>query len=169
MFGIYRDDCEGIHPDVIEEYYGVHGRTVSRQPHQTGAGHPCDEDSDDGEDEDRVPHIIESINDRHRRHVHHEAVGVPPHGNPFGDDEMQGQFFAVLAEVIEKRITPTHCRLLPDEWEGEEYPVFETVHAGRRGSNELHISLGEPIWFHRAKLWCQGLLVLTTLLVADRD
>ncbi|KAG1851933.1 hypothetical protein F4604DRAFT_1933868 [Suillus subluteus] len=29
LFGVYCDDCEGIHPDVIEEYYGVHGRPAS--------------------------------------------------------------------------------------------------------------------------------------------
>ncbi|KAJ8580247.1 hypothetical protein M405DRAFT_753501 [Rhizopogon salebrosus TDB-379] len=162
LFGVYRDDCEGIHPDVIQEYYGVHGCPASRQPHQTGAGHPTDEDDED------TPDIIEAINDQQRCHVRHEAIKVPSQRDPFGDDETQEQFFAVLAEVVSKCITPAHCRLTPDEWEGDGYPIFETIHAGRRGSKELQVSLAEPIWFHRAKLWCQGLLVLTTFL-ADRE
>ncbi|KAG1854302.1 hypothetical protein C8R48DRAFT_599092, partial [Suillus tomentosus] len=166
LFGVYRDDCEGVHPDVIEEYYGVHGRPASRRPHQTGAGHPADEEDDVDE---QSPDIIESVNDQQRQHVHHEAIRVPSHNNTFGtDEETQEQFFAVLAEVVAKRITPAHCQLTPDEWEGNQYPAFETIRAGRRGVKELQVSLAEPIWFHRATLWCQALLVLTMFL-ADRD
>jgi len=162
---MYRDDCEGIHPDVIEEYYGVHGFPASRRAHQTGAGHPADEEDDADEES---PTIVESINDQQRQHIHHEAISVPSHRNSFGtNDETREQFFVVLAEVVAKQITPPHCRLTPDEWEGEEYPIFETICAGRRGSKELQVSLAEPIWFHRAKLWCQALLVLTVFL-ADR-
>ncbi|KAG1757918.1 hypothetical protein EDB19DRAFT_1901407 [Suillus lakei] len=78
LFSMYRDDCEGVHPDVIVivEYYSVHGRPASRQPHQTGAGHPADEEDNA---DDPSPNIIE---------------------NTFGtDEETQEQFFAVLAET----------------------------------------------------------------------
>jgi len=128
LFGIYRDDCEGIHPDVIEEYYGVHGRPASRQPHQTGAGHPADEEDDADE---QPPDMIESINDQQRQNIHHEAIRVPSHRSAFGTDEETQQFFAVLAEVVAKQITPAYCQLTPDEWEDDQYPAFETIRAGR--------------------------------------
>ncbi|KAG2052899.1 hypothetical protein BDR06DRAFT_1009031 [Suillus hirtellus] len=109
LFGVYHDNCEGVHPD------------------QTGAGHPADEEDDVNE---QFPDIIKSVNDQQWQHVHHEAIRVPLHNNTFGTDE-ETQFFAVLAEVVAKRITLAHCQLTPDEWEGNQYPAFETIHAGR--------------------------------------
>jgi hypothetical protein len=163
---VYRDDCEGIHPDVIEEHYGVHGHPASQWPHQTGAGHPANEEDDADEES---PNIIESINDQQWQHVHHEAVRVPLHRNAFGtDEEMQEQFFTVLAEVVTRHITPAHCQLTPGEWEGDEYPAFETIRAGQQGLKKLYVSLAEPIWFDQVTLWCQALLVLTMFL-ADRE
>ncbi|KAG1875467.1 hypothetical protein DFJ58DRAFT_721301 [Suillus subalutaceus] len=115
LFGVYRDDCEGVHPDVIEEYYGIHG-------------HPADEEDDADE---QSPDIIESINDQQRQHIHHDAVRVPSHRSAFGTDkETREQFFTVLAEVVAKKITPAYCQLTPDEWEGDQYPAFETIRAG---------------------------------------
>jgi hypothetical protein len=46
--GVYMDECDGIHPDVINQYYGVEGKPVNCQMGQSGAGQPPDE----GEDED---------------------------------------------------------------------------------------------------------------------
>ncbi|KAF8054959.1 hypothetical protein FPV67DRAFT_1391983, partial [Lyophyllum atratum] len=37
--GVYMDDCEGVHPDVINEFYGVHGPPGYRRRGQSGAGH----------------------------------------------------------------------------------------------------------------------------------
>ncbi|KAJ7704836.1 hypothetical protein B0H17DRAFT_1193343 [Mycena rosella] len=42
--GVHLDDCDGVHPDVIEELYGVHGAVVQRMPGQSGAGQLNDED-----------------------------------------------------------------------------------------------------------------------------
>lgn len=43
--GVYpdRDDCEGVHPETINRYYGVDLEEERRVPGQTGAGHPSDE------------------------------------------------------------------------------------------------------------------------------
>jgi hypothetical protein len=91
------------------------------------------------------------------------------HRNAFGtDEEMQEQFFTVLAEVVTRHITPAHCQLTPGEWEGDEYPAFETIRAGQQGLKKLYVSLAEPIWFDQVTLWCQALLVLTMFL-ADRE
>lgn len=38
--GVYKDECEGIHPDVIEKYYGIHGKAAHRPSGVTGAANP---------------------------------------------------------------------------------------------------------------------------------
>ncbi|KAG1723232.1 hypothetical protein EDB19DRAFT_1834697 [Suillus lakei] len=78
LFSMYRDDCEGVHPDVIVivEYYSVHGSPCIRQPHQTGAGHPADEEDNA---DDPSPNIM------------------------------------------------SLSMISNDEWDGEVYPVFETI------------------------------------------
>jgi len=155
LFGVYRDDCEGIHPDVINEYYGVHGAPARRHPHQSGAGHPADEE---GSDDDNITGYVA---DQQQQHVHHEAIRVPSHRNPFGDVEKEVQFFNVLHKVITEGITPDHIGLTPEEWGSDHYPAYETIRVGRCGSKELHISLAEPIWYYRACLWCQALMLLS--------
>ncbi|KAG1768506.1 hypothetical protein EDD22DRAFT_772093 [Suillus occidentalis] len=167
QFGVYQDDCEGIHPNVIEEYYGVYGRVATRRQHQTGAGHPMDEEDSDGGEEPQD--IAQAVNNQQRNHVHHEAIDVPSQRNPFVNEGTYRQFSTALTEVVAEDITPRHCRLAADEWEGNGYPVFETISVGRRGSKELHVSLGELIWFRRAKLWCQALVVLSYFLAAGRE
>ncbi|KAJ7448877.1 hypothetical protein B0H11DRAFT_1928910 [Mycena galericulata] len=42
--GVYLDDCEGVHPNVIERYYGTHGPEIHREAGQTGAGQLDDEE-----------------------------------------------------------------------------------------------------------------------------
>ncbi|KAG2336494.1 hypothetical protein BDR05DRAFT_1005822 [Suillus weaverae] len=154
QFGVYQDGCEGIHPDIIEEYYGIYGHVATRWQHQTGVGHPMDEeDSDDGKE---PQDIAQAVNNQQRDHVHHEAIGVLLQRNPFVNEGTYQQFSATLTEVVAEDITPCHCRLAADEWEGNGYPVFETISIGRRGLKELHVLLGELIWFRQAKLWCQA-------------
>lgn len=141
--GIYRDDCEGLSPDDIEEYYGVDGPERARQPHQSGARHPMDEA---GLDEDLYVH---------------EAVHAPISQSPFLDDDKEAQFYAVLQEVIKHDITPENFGLTHGEWEDSHYPIYESILVGRRAGKELHVSLAEPIWYDRARLWCQALATLS--------
>ncbi|KAG1863030.1 hypothetical protein F4604DRAFT_1587213, partial [Suillus subluteus] len=167
QFGVYQDDCEGVHPDVIEEHYGVHGPTTTRRQHQSGAGHPIDEEESDNEEEPL--NMVQAINNQQRHQIHHEAISVPLQINPFINDETRRQFSATLIEVIAEDITLCDCRLAANEWEGDEYPIFEAIPVGRRGSKELHVSLAEPSWFNRARLWCQALLVLSYVLAAGQE
>lgn len=44
--GEYADDCHGIHPDTIQQYYGTSGEPINRFQHQTGAGNSLDSDDD---------------------------------------------------------------------------------------------------------------------------
>ncbi|KAG2338330.1 hypothetical protein BDR05DRAFT_978182 [Suillus weaverae] len=139
QFGIYRDDCEGVHPDMINEYYGVHGHTTTQQHHQTGAGHPTDEEDSDSDSNDKhLNTMVWAINNQQRQQICHEAISVPSQQNPFVDDTTRQQFSATLDEVIAKGIMPNNCRPTLDEWDGDDYPI----------SKELHISLAEPIWFN---------------------
>ncbi|KAJ6479151.1 hypothetical protein C8R45DRAFT_832988, partial [Mycena sanguinolenta] len=151
-FGIYRDDCEGLHPDTIKKYYGVHG---SERVGHVGAGNPPDEDEEDCDLEDH----IRSDQDTQ---IRHDAVDVPDHRNPFGDDsETEGRFFAVLAEVVRKEITPAGYGMLPEEWDEDGYPDIEILRAGKRLKKEITVSLEHLIWAERARLWVQGLNVLS--------
>jgi hypothetical protein len=125
-----------------------------------------EEDSDGGEE---PQDIAQAVNNQQRNHVHHEAIDVPSQRNPFVNEGTYRQFSTTLTEVVAEDITPRHCRLAADEWEGNGYPVFETISVGRRGLKELHVSLGELIWFRRAKLWCQALVVLSYFLAAGRE
>src|SRR6267154_1080662 len=45
--GLYTDDCEGVHPDIIRQYYGTTGQPIHRAPHQTDAGHASDKEYSD--------------------------------------------------------------------------------------------------------------------------
>jgi hypothetical protein len=160
-FGVYHDDCEGIHPDIIEEYYGVDGPPLVRQRHQSGAGHPADEDDNgDGVTIDQAS-VTKAIIDQQHQHACHEAVHVLCTGNPFVNAKLEEDFFAVLGEVITQQITPNNFNLTPEEWEDGQYPIYETIYVGCHASKELHISLAEPIWYQWACLWCQALVMLS--------
>ncbi|KAG1832282.1 hypothetical protein F4604DRAFT_1911559 [Suillus subluteus] len=113
----------GVHPDVIEEHYGVHGPTTTRRQHQSGAGHPIDEEESDNEEEPL--NMVQAINNQQRHQIHHEAISVPSQINPFINDETRRQFSATLIEVIAEDITPCDCRLAANEWEGDE--VFKEM------------------------------------------
>lgn len=161
-FGVYKDECEGIHPDVIDKYYGVHGKS-HRHVDATGAGHPDDEeDNSDSESSDSrsTRGLAEKIAHDQMSHIRHEGIAVPVHGNPFDDDSHEQRFWRVLSEVMEKGITPEGVGLLPNEWEDATYPTFEVLRVGHKGTKEIEVSLADPIWLERAKLWGQALTVL---------
>ncbi|KAK7015428.1 hypothetical protein R3P38DRAFT_3321660 [Favolaschia claudopus] len=42
--GFYDEDCNGVHPNVLERYYGTHGRERQRAAGETGAGQLEDEE-----------------------------------------------------------------------------------------------------------------------------
>ncbi|KAF8957599.1 hypothetical protein BDZ97DRAFT_1952649, partial [Flammula alnicola] len=171
-FGVYKDECEGIHPDVINEYYGVdQGASVKHRKHSTGAGHPVDEaeSTSEGELEDEgteqqtqlsAEELAQQIAENQTSQVRHEGVPVVQGHNPFNNDETETAFFKVLQEVIEKDIVPIGYGILPEEWVDGGYPTAETMQIGSRGRKEIQILLDEKIWQARARLWVQGLNVL---------
>ncbi|KAJ7146580.1 hypothetical protein C8R44DRAFT_600207, partial [Mycena epipterygia] len=170
--GIYLDDCEGIHPNVIQRYYGTHGPEVYRLSGQTGAGQLDDEEfsapaSNDGDDSEEEDNLEEQIEDAHAENFHHEAVPVPKHANPFDDDELMQLFYDSLESAIQDDLVPPGYGLLPQEWDDEGYPTFEILKSGRRGGRQLRVSLPDYIWRPRAEMWGRGLAILDQIRYAN--
>ncbi|KAJ6568265.1 hypothetical protein DFH09DRAFT_917831, partial [Mycena vulgaris] len=165
--GVYLDDCDGVHPNIIAEMYGVHGAPMQRAPGQTGAGQLDDEDVptpdyDDMEMEDWED-MIEDIGAANEHHFHHEPVGVPKHKNPLSDDDLR-LFNAAFAEANRLQVVPQGYGIRQEEWENGTYPAFEILKSGRKGSKELRVALPDSIWRPRAQYWVRALSVLNHLL-----
>ena len=109
---------------------------------------------------DEATDVVDVIASRQQENVNHEAVHAPAHRNPFRSDE-ETFFFTGLREVIAQDITPDNFGLTPKEWDSEHYPIFETIRVGHRVAKDVDISLADPIWYTRARLWCQALSALT--------
>ena len=160
QFGVYRDECDGVHLDTINRYYGVHGKPLTRQGHQSGAGHPTDEEASGDEDNALTAQIAEFVNGQQQAHANQDAVHVPYHRTPFAHSEDEEAFFGMLYEMINHAAIPNGFGLTPAECETGDYPVFETIRLGRRRSKQLDVSLADKIWYERACLWCQALVCL---------
>jgi hypothetical protein len=148
---VYVDDCEGVHPDVIQQYYGIRGHEYQCAPGQTGAGHPPDEDWMD---------LGEQVAADQSTNVHHEAVEVPGNEDPFSSDQQRDAFRTALAAVQEQALLPHGYGLHQDEWETESYPAYEIMKSGWRGTKELRVALPNFQWQPRAELWGQALDIL---------
>jgi hypothetical protein len=162
--GIRDDDCEGIHPDTINQYYGVNNtksQTAGHSSEETDSDLDTDADSDSNlaSGVDAQEELVRGISHDQQRHIRHKGVKVPRHCNPFTDGEEEGQFFQVLAEVIGLEIEPKGYGLHPEEWEGANYPIWEFIKVGKQ-RKEMKLSLEDPLWRCRAILWVQGLNVL---------
>ncbi|KAJ7183707.1 hypothetical protein C8R46DRAFT_884019, partial [Mycena filopes] len=175
--GIYQDDCPGIHPDIIEQYYGVHGGEARRAPGETGAGQLADEeipaaavdveDVDDGVWQD----IIENVEALHAGNFHHAPVAVPKHANPLSEQGML-VFNLALSRAERRGVVPSGYGLLEDEWDDGAYPAYEILKSGRKGSKELRVALPDTIWRPRAEMWGRGIDIinrLTGLLSDDEE
>ncbi|KAJ6593136.1 hypothetical protein B0H19DRAFT_1204903 [Mycena capillaripes] len=162
--GMYLDDCEGVHPDIIQRYYGTHGVERCRAPDKTGAGQLDDEDisapPSGSASESDVGYLEEQIEDAHAENFHHEAVPIPKHANPFDDNESMQLFYDTLEAAIQDSLVPEGYGLLPDEWDEDGYPTFEILKSGRRGSKQLWVALPDSIWRPRAQMWGRALYIL---------
>jgi hypothetical protein len=160
--GVYKDDCEGVHPDTIDRYYGTRGPVKVRQSGQVGAGHPTDEDSNDSNsdrDEDHIQDIVQQIEEDQTDQIRHEGVDVAQHRSPFTADEAAA-FARALKTVLDEDIVPSGYGILEEEWDEGVYPDVEVLKTRRKGGKVFVVSLAEPIWKARAKLWCQAVAIL---------
>ncbi|KAJ7254470.1 hypothetical protein C8J57DRAFT_1076161, partial [Mycena rebaudengoi] len=129
------EDQPGVHPSVLEEFYGV------------------EEDHDD-----EWEGVDDLIADEQANDIRHEAVEVPLNGSPFSP-ELQAVFFDALQEVQAQEIIPEDFGLLLDS-----YLTTETIHLGR-GGKKITIVLPLDIWLPRALAWAQGLELMNGLIV----
>jgi hypothetical protein len=172
MHGIYVDDCQGLHPDVIERYYGVEGTQINQHPGQSGAGLLQDEgdlDSDDeidldgemmDEDGDDWKDIQDQLAEDIEHNFHHSPVDVSKHSVPFLTQMAADVFTGSLEELQSQQLVPVGFGMTSDEWGDEGYPSYEIIRTGRRGRKELRIDLPDFIWRPRAELWVQALHTL---------
>jgi len=166
--GIYIDDCEGLQPDIISQYYGTHGDIQSREGGETGAGSLLDEDipilgPDVEVDKDDWQEFGEDIEAAQATNFHHDAVGVPKHADPFIGEHKHYAFQSALAYSQEHGMIPSGYGLLHSEWDEDSYPSFEILRSGQHGGKELRIAMPDFIWRPRAELWGQALDILNHL------
>lgn len=169
---------DAVHPEVLERYCGVDGHERQRAPGQTGAGHPGDEDVDDGiedpgaensdsDDEDAASLFTDivqrSIAKDQERNIRHDPIKVKRSQNPFTDKE-QGlaNLLMLLDSADHHRIIPVGYGVLEEEWGGEGYPETETIKFGRK-RRELEVILPTEIWLGRAIRWAQALDIMVRL------
>jgi hypothetical protein len=160
--GVYADELAGVHPNVLEQYYGV-DRTGTSPTRQTGAGHPPDEADDIDDDDLEWENLEDQVAADQESNFHHEAAVVPDHANPFqheGDEEI---FQQVFDTVTEQGLIPAGYGLLPEEWEDGEYPSYELIRSGKRSGNNLHVALPDFIWRRRAEMWGQAIDIVNRL------
>ncbi|KAJ6458266.1 hypothetical protein C8R45DRAFT_1110176 [Mycena sanguinolenta] len=149
---VYINDCQGLHPETIEKYYGVPG---AKRVGPAGAGNP--QNKQDAEEDD----IAEHIRADQGPHIRHDAIEVPDQRNPFsGDPQAETHFFAVLTNVVGQDIIPAGYGVLPEERDEDGYPDVEFLAVGKRMKTQIPVSLASPIWLQRARLWVQALKLL---------
>lgn len=156
---MYHDEYAGTDEALLDQYYGIHGRELIRGVGQTGAGHLDEdlEDSVEGRDLCRIAQIEEG----QLQQVRHKAVEVPEEMSPFRIDTHEADFFALLENVIAQDIVPEGYGLLPGELDDEDVEMVEVLRFGLRGTKSIVISLTEPIWAARTKLWAQAIDLLS--------
>ncbi|KAJ7498413.1 hypothetical protein B0H11DRAFT_1714965, partial [Mycena galericulata] len=165
--GVYLDDCEGVHPNVIERYYGTHGPEIHREAGQTGAGQLDDEEISPPPSDSEENNLAEQVEEAHAENFHHEAVPVPKHANPFDDEESMQLFYDSLEAAIRDELVPSGYGLLLEEWGDEGYPTFEILKSGRRGGRQFRIALPDSIWRPRAEMWGRALAILEWITYAN--
>jgi hypothetical protein len=170
--GVYtHDPTMGIHPEILNRYYGVDGHVRARSDARTGAGHPEDEGDWANEDSDDNENSVEGyvqncIAEDQAANIRHAPVKVARHANPFHEGAVEDQFYAILNEVRSNGLIPEGYGVLDCEWENMCYPEVEVINLGPRGK-EIVVALPKAIWLSRAILFVQGLDVMTRMLIDE--
>lgn len=172
--GVYKDDpMDGVHPDIIDRYYGVAGPEQERGSTQTGAGHPDSEDEDDEVlDSHHEGDMDEELENRvgadQAHNIRHEPIRVARHRNPFRTDEKEAEFLNILAMVVRDELVPVGYGVLADEWDDGNYSELEIIKPGTKGK-EIEVVLPREIWLPRAIYWTQALDLMGHLLIDDEE
>lgn len=191
--GEYVDDFEGVHPDVLEKYYG----SSSKEDRNVGNGGASESDGEAGiqvsdeevdgnwEDEEHA-HVPMDVDDATSsesddefgvqtleglveadlaNNFKHKAVKVPRHQNPFaGNEEAYALFQSAFEAIVADGVLPAGYGTRPDEWMTSQYPTYEILRSGRRSRKQLRVILPEELWLPRAEIWTQALFVMGEVL-----
>jgi hypothetical protein len=155
--GFYdEDDCEGIHPDTIQEYYGTTQAHVKRGVDQTGAGHPPEELDGDCMEIGLIGNVVQDQDSD----IRHNSIPTPDHEASL----MAPEHLTLLSDCLAalKGGPDDFLRSIADgvfEWD----PVA-VMKVGHRRQKELVISLVDVAWERRALLWIAAIRVLDSLL-----
>lgn len=149
------DEFDGVHPDLLDRYYGADGPIVHRQPGQTGAGHEGDIADERG--------IAEEVGARigldQQANVRHAAVDAPNDSCPFVSVEAIDLFYQALTEAEDQDIIPNHLMVTAEEWP-DGYPTHELITTGTRSGKKLSVALPYDIWWPRAVVWARALRIM---------
>src|ERR1700722_10562262 len=94
--GMYTDDLANIHPELINQYYGVDHIQPVPGDGQTGARHPLNEEEGVDDDDLQWETIEEQVAADQASNFHNEAVAIPKHANPFESADVQEAFRVAL-------------------------------------------------------------------------
>jgi hypothetical protein len=151
--GVYTDDCTGIHPDLINLYYGTTPSHLRRGVHQTGAGNPPEEES-----RELLRAVAEDITLEQNHNIRHEAVPVPKHESPF-TTEVEEAFLQMLREAQTKCLVPQGYGATPSELGGDWEPI-EMIKTGPQRRANFPVDLPEQLWLPRLYDWVRGIHLL---------
>ncbi|KAE9393687.1 hypothetical protein BT96DRAFT_828844 [Gymnopus androsaceus JB14] len=160
--GLY-EDCRGVDPDLLNHFYGVTGEPVQRLPHQTGAGHPADEEGDDSEEEEWNA-LVNRIGEEDDSEFNQDPIEAPKHADPFQDDDLHAIFSEALDRLRNSGAIPRGYGVHSTEWGDTGYPLFGTIRTGLSGRKELRIALPDSTWRPRSVQWAQGLYLMNQLI-----
>lgn len=162
---------DGVHPDIIDRYYGVVGPDRERGSAQTGAGHPDSEDEDEevleplsrheGDEDEELENQVEADQEHN---IRHEPIRIARHQNPFQTDEKEAEFLSILAMVVRDDLVPIGYGVLVDEWDDDNYSELEIIKPGTKGK-EIEVVLPREIWLPRATYWAQALDLMGHLII----
>ena len=154
--GVYvEDDCEGIHPETIQEYYGTTKDHVQCRVGQTGAGHPPEELDNIETD------LVDSVVQDQDSDIRHDSIPTADHEAPLASPE----HLVLFSDCLTALRNDDQGDLLrsmagqPLLWDS-----VEVMRVGHRRQKELVISLMDAVWERRALLWLAAIRVLESLL-----
>ncbi|KAK1220201.1 hypothetical protein PQX77_017052 [Marasmius sp. AFHP31] len=171
--GVYTDDCDMMDLDEINDQYGVDRGHQPRPHNETGAGTLSDEEFSDTES---LSSDASSDSDAEESHLLSaasqifaglddlmERVHVPKYPSPLNDTRLD-LFSRALAAAEEQEVIPDGYGIRPEEWEDGEYPSYELLRSGKKGTRELRVDLPDHIWRPRAEKWVRALDILNYIL-----
>jgi hypothetical protein len=163
------EDQPGVHPDILQRYYGVdEASEADLEVEQEGLlGIDGDDEMSDWETEGSESESERGSDGTHRssadsdldeqiaaeqqEDIRHEGVSAPLQNSPFSSDE-EVTFFIALNEIQDAGHVPEGYGVTLEEMD-DGYPSHESVRVAAR---DVVLELPLNIWFPRAVHWVQA-------------